>query len=271
MSGFKVFILNWVLQMIQGFDTNVDKAVTVLTQDIFAGSMYTMAQGIANVVTPVALTIITIAFLVEFLKITIKMDVLKYEYGLRVFFKLVFAKVAIDISFQLLTAIYATGAEWITSAGATNSSLGSAVGTAIQTIIANMTWYEALGLVSTMGTSFLAIEIAGLIVIVIAYARMFELLIYISVAPLPCAFIPMEESRIPKKYFLSFAGVCLQGLFIIISIKLYQAICTDAIIPAVQSSSALSDISFNMLMGALVLVMAVVKSGSWAKSILDAM
>ncbi|WP_298203017.1 hypothetical protein [Desulfosporosinus sp.] len=100
---------------------------------------------------------------------------------------------------------------------------------------------------------------------------MFELLIYVAIAPLPCAFLPMEDSRIPKKYFLSFAAVCLQGLFIIISIKLYQAICVDTLIPAVQSSTALSDIAFNMLLGALVLVMAVVKSGTWAKSILDAM
>lgn len=260
--------------MINGFDGNVQKSIDVLTKDIFSSGMYTTAQGIANVVTPIALTIITICFLIEFLKITIKMDVLKWEYGLRVFFKLVFAKVAIDVSFRLLTAIYATATEWITAAGTTGGTLGSSVGTAITTIIANMTWYEALGLVCTMGISFLAIWLSGMIVIVIAYARMFELLVYVSVAPLPCAFLPMEDgagSRIPKKFFLTFASVCLQGLFIIISIKLYGAICESTIIPAVQSSSALADISFNMLMGALVLVMAVVKSGSWAKSILDAM
>ncbi len=270
MSKFRTFILDWILQMIQGFDGNVNKAVQVLTTDIFGNSMYTMAQGIAHIITPFALTIITIIFLIEFIKITVKMDILKYEYLVRIFFKLVLAKVSIDMSFMLLSAIYATGAEWINRAGATNSTLGNATGTALATIIQNMTWYEALGLVSTMGISFLAIWISGMVVIVIAYARMFELYVYMSASPLPCAFLPMEESRIPKRFFLSFAGVCLQGLFIIIAIKLYQAVCVDTIIPAVQSSSALSDIAFNMLLGALVLVMAVVKSGQWAKAILDA-
>lgn len=271
MGGFRDYILSWVLQMVQGFDTNVARAVRVLTGDIFNGSMYTMAKGIADIITPVSLTIITIAFLIEFLKITIKMDVLKWEYGLRVFFKLVFAKVAIDVSFTLLMAIYATAAEWILKAGAINSTLGTAVASAMKPIIAGMTWYQALGLVSTMGIAFTAVWISGMVVVVIAYARMFELLIYVAIAPLPCAFLPFEDSRIPKKYFLSFAAVCLQGLFIIISIKLYQAICVDTLIPAVQSSTALSDIAFNMLLDALVLVMAVTKSGSWAKSILDAM
>ena len=201
---------------------------------------------------------------------TAKMDVLKWEYLLRVIFKLIFAKVAIDMSFSLLSAIYATGAEWIQGAGTTGSDLGSSVGAALTTILTGMTWYEALGLVCTMGISFLVIWIAGLVIIVMAYARSFELLIYIAAAPLPCAFMPLEQSRITKKFFLSFAGVVLQGLFIILSIKLYQAICVSAIIPAVQSSTELSDISFNMLLGAIVLVMAVIKSGSIAKSILDA-
>jgi len=122
-----------------------------------------------------------------------------------------------------------------------------------------------------MGISFLVIWLAGLIIIVMAYARAFELLIYIAVAPLPCAFVPLEHSRITKKFFLSFAGVVLQGLFIILSIKLYQAICVSAIIPAVNAATELSEISFNMLLGSIVLVMAVIKSGSFAKSLMDAM
>ena len=269
MSAFRQFILDWILSMINGFDETVANSVDVLTEDIFTGGMFTMAQSISNVIKPIALTIIAICFVIEFIKVTAKMDMLKFEYVLRVFFNLVFAKVAIDMSFRLLTAIYATGAEWIQGAGTTGSDLGSSVGAALTTIITGMSWYEALGLVCTMGISFLVIWLSGLVIIVMAYARSFELLIYIAVAPLPCAFAPLEHSRITRKFFLSFAGVVLQGLFIILSIKLYQAICVSAIIPAVQSSTELGDISFNMLLGAIVLVMAVVKSGSFAKSILD--
>jgi hypothetical protein len=273
LDGFKIFVLDWALSVLNGFDNNVKTCVGVLTQDIFSNSMYTMAQGIANVITPIALDIIVICFLIEFIKITMQFDVLKWEFALKVFFKLALARAAIDFSFQGLMAIYATVAEWVTKSGSTGSPLGSQVSTALTTILQNMNPLEVLGLMCTMGLCFIAIQLSGIIVIVTAYARTFELLINVSISPLACAFLPMSEngaSRITKKYFLNFAGVCLQGLFIIISIKLYGAVCQATIIPAVQSSTGISDISFNMLLGSLVLVMAVVKSSSWAKALFDA-
>lgn len=259
--------------MINGFDGNVKTSVAVLTQNIFSSSMYTTAKNIANVITPFALTIISICFFIEFIRLTMRMDILKWEYVIMLFFKVVVAKCLISCSYKLLVAIYATAAEWITKAGSSTSTLGSQVGTALAVIIKKMGFFEVLALVCSMGISFLAIWIAGMIIVVIAYARMFELLVYVSVSPLPFSFLMLSDgggSRITKKFIFSFASVCLQGLFIIISIKLYSAICVAAIIPAVHSASSLSDISFNMLLGALVLVMAVVKSSSWAKNVLDA-
>ncbi len=270
LNAFKESIIAWVLQMVSGFDSNVTQAVKVLTKDIFSGNLYSLAVSISNIIKPVALTIITICFLIEFIKITIKMDVLKWEYLLKVFFKLVFAKVAIDISFKLLSAIYATAAEWIAATGVTGGTLGATVSVALRNCLKDASWYQALALVCTMGIAFLGIWISGMIVVVIAYARMIELIVYLSASPIPCAFLPVEESRIPKKFFLSFASICLQGLFIIISIKLYQVICSDTLIAAISNTSNLSDIAFNMLMGSLILVMSVIKSGQWAKNILDA-
>ncbi len=269
MDWLKQFVLNWVLEMVNGFDSHIATAVSVLTTDVFSGSIYSMAQSIQSVVQPIALVIISLCFFIEFLRLTITMDIIKPEFFFRVFFKLAIAKAAIEVSFTLLSAIYATGSEWITSVGNVGSTLGSQVGLALSNILSSLNDFQALGLVITMGMAFFAVWVSGMMVIVIAYARMFELVIYLAISPLPCALLPAEGSRITKKYFLSFASVCLQGLFIIVSIRLFQAVCSDSIIKAVQSASALSDIAFNMLLGALVLVVAVVKSGSWAKAILD--
>lgn len=274
MNSLKQFIIDWIISVISKFDGSVESAVNVLTQNVFTGDMYNMAIGISNVIKPIALTIVGLCFVIEFIKITIRMDILKWEYGLTLFFKLVFAKAAMDISVDFLMAIYATAAEWIERTAQAGGTLGAEVGAAIQSSIENMGWQEALGLVCTMGICFLGIWICGIILVVIAYARMFELLIYISVSPLPCAFLPMEDSgatRIARRYFTTFAAVCLQGLFMVISIKLYQAICTSTIIPLVQGTTEMSEVMFNMLIGALVLVMAVIKSASWAKSIMDAL
>lgn len=257
--------------MVSGFDSTVQNSVNVLTENVFTHGMYGMARNISDIIKPFALIIITLCFLLEFLNLTIKMDILKWEYGARVVLKFVMAKVAIDVSFELLYAIFATGTEWIQLVGDASGSLGEAVKLSLRDLIQDMKAFEALALVCTMGISFIVVWISGIIVTVMAYARMFELLIYIAVAPLPCAFIPMEGSRISKKFFLSFAGVVLQGLFIILSIKLYQGLCSSLLVPAVQASTDMTIIAFNMLLGAIVLVVSVVKSGSLAKSILDGM
>ena len=272
MGKFKDWIVNWLTSMLAGFDGNVETAVRVLTEDIFtpANGMFQIAQDISNVIKPVALVIITILFLIEFLQITIKMDILKWEYALRVFAKFVLAKATIDVSVALMEAIYATASEWIVGSGSVGSSLGATVGLAIAPTLTNISWYEALGLVTTMMLPFLGVWLVGLMIVVMAYARTFELMIYIAVSPLPCAFLVSENIRMTKRFFLSFASVCLQGLFIIISIKLYERICTTAILSAITSSTNISDIAFNMLLGALVLMMAVTKSGTWAKAIMDA-
>lgn len=273
MNSLKDWIISFIVSTIKTFDNNVNKSVGVLTEDIFKGDMYNMAKSISDIIIPIALTIITICFLIEFLKLTIKMDVLKWEYLLRVFFKFVFAKVCIDVSYSLLSTIYATASEWITKVGSSTSTLGNTIATTLESELKKLSAFEVLGVGISMLFVFIASWVISILIMVIAYARSFELLAMLSVSPLPCAFLPVEDgpsSRIPKKFFLSFAAVSLQGLFIIISIKLYSALCSNTILTNISSAN-ITEIGYNLLLGALVLIMAVIKSGSWAKSILDAM
>lgn len=272
----KEFIANWIKNNLNDLDSNVANVVSILSSNFWGSgnAWYDFAKAVSAIIEPIALTIITICFLIEFLKITIQMDILKWEYALKVFFKFVFAKVCIDVSFKLLGAIYATGAEWIASVGTSASTIGSTAWTAIETEINGYNFMDMLGLVVSMGLIFLAIWVVSLIVQVVAYARKFELVIYLAVAPLPCAFLPLEDgggSRIPKKYILTFASICLQGLFIIMSIKLYGMLCNEEIQATITAGGNVGTIAGQLLIASLVLVMAVVKSSSWARSILDAM
>ncbi len=272
----KEFIKNWIQSILLSLDGNIQKVVSILSNDFWkpGNAWYDFAISISTVIEPISLTIVTICFLIEFLKITINMNVLKWEYGTKVIIKFILAKVCIDVSFTLLGAIYATCAEWISSVGTSASTVGNTAWTVIETEIDGYGFMETLGLVVSMGLIFLAIWLVSLMVQVIAYARKFELVIYLAVAPLPCAFLPLEDnnmSRIPKKYVFSFASVCLQGLFIIMSIKLYGVLCNEEIQATISAGGNVGDIAGQILIASLVLIMAVVKSSSWAKSILDAM
>ena len=268
MGKFKDFIISWILENVGGFDTKISDVSTILTQDIFSGDIYTLVMQVFNIVKPISLTIIGIIFFIELLKLTIKTEVLEPKYMLTVFFKLCFAKACIDGSIYLLSAIYATATEWITGIGSTNTGMSSAKDLLESSLNAMGKW-EVLGLAVSVGVMVLAVGGIAMLIKAIAYARVFELSVYLAIAPLPCAFLPMENSRIPKKYFLTFASVSLQGVFIILSTKLYGVICSSAIMDLITSDSATTtDMINNIFMGAIVLLMAVIKSGSWAKGIL---
>lgn len=264
----------WIHNNLTSMDVNIRRIIEILTVNFMSAGnpWYDFAIQIKTIVQPIALTIVVICFLVEFLKITVQMDILKWEYGLKVMFKFVLAKVCMDGAFYLLGAIFTTSMEWINSIGTVGGSVGADTWNTIQPIVSRYNMFEMLGVAISLGIMFLAVWAVSLAVQIMAYARKFEIIIYLAIAPLPCAFLPLEgggASRIPQKYILTFASVCLQGVFMIMSVKLFNVLCTESINTAIRSGTYLGGIVGELFIGVCVLLMAIVKSGSWAKSVLD--
>lgn len=268
-DALKDIIEDWLTSM----DDNTRHIKTILTEDWFkAGNdWYDFAVGVQGIIETIALLIITLIFLVEFLKITIRMDVLKWEFLLKCFFKLVFAKVCIDISADLLSAIYTTGVEWIDGVSNRGGDAGALIWDAVETKISGMGMLALLGFFISSGIMFLVMWVISLVVEVIAYARKFELTIYTAIAPLPCAFLPSEDggNRIAKKFFLSFSAICLQGMFMMMSLKLHGLLIEKTIEKAIDRGEPLTTVIGEALLCTIVMVMAVIKSGGWAKNVLD--
>ncbi|GHU55743.1 hypothetical protein AGMMS49975_17980 [Clostridia bacterium] len=275
MTPFKDAIKDLIAAMLVNFDSAITSAVEVLTTDIFESAFAGTATAIAEVVAPVAASIAALCFMIEFLKCTVKADIIKWEYAVRMMCKLAIAASAIQVAPKLLKFIYITGAGWISGVGAVGAGeFGSSVYGHIETILSKMNWAQALGFAVSMLVAFLALFVAGILVHVMAYVRMFEILIHMAVSPIPCAFLPLEDSvfgAIPKKFVMSFTAAVMQGLFILISIVMFQALCSNIILTAMESATGMAGltlVSSGMLLGSLVLVVAVMKSGAWAKSIL---
>lgn len=199
--------------------------------------------------------------------------------------KMVLAKVCIDIAPTFLQACYAQAQDWITGLSSGGSTLGNTTVTYLTPLVQNVSGFgNILGMFLSTFIVLMAIKICGLMVQVIAYGRMFELYVYLVVSPLPCAFMPLGNgdgggvSRITSKFFKSFIAVCLQGVMMIIVIRIFDVVMGNAILTTLgaaagnaDANAAITDLIYTMLLGAIALVMAVVKSGSWAKGILDAM
>jgi len=267
-------VIEFIRNLFLSLDADIALAISTLQQDWFRpGNLwYQIGRGIQGVIEPVALTIVSICFVIEFLKITIQMDILKWEYALKCFFKLVFAKVCIDMSTELLSAIYATSAEWIGGVGVGVVDIGAVTWGRISSSVQGGGLLEIIGVFLSCGIIFIGIKAIAIVIQVMAYARKFELCILMAIAPLPCAFLPLEDggaSRIPKKYIMTFASSCLSGLFMIMSFRLYSVMVDETIRNQVYLLSDVGAIVGQTLLATLVLLMAIIKSGSWAQKILD--
>ena len=288
MGGLKETLLNLIKSAMKGFDSMVSNAQNVLTGGAFdTNSVWSSVLNLSNALKPFCYVVIGICLLIEIAQVAAKVDIIKWEHGLKLCVKMVFAKLCIDIAPTFLRACYNQASMWIISATGTGNytNLGSLMTTEIESQISSINGiWAVIGLLASCLLLSMAVKICGLLIQVIAFGRMFELYVYLAVSPLPCSFFPLGDgagggmSRITVKFFKNFIAVCLQGVMIIICIRIFYMIVGTAITALVGTATAgtdpttvVTDLCYTMLMAGIVLVMAVAKCGSWAKGIMDAM
>ena len=288
MDALKQSMLNMIKSALNGFDSMVDSAQTVLTGGAFnTSAVWNSVVTLSNALKPFCYIVIGICLLIELAQVAAKVDIIKWEHGLKFCVKMVFAKLCIDIAPTFLRACYNQATIWINKATSVGSytNLGNLMTREVETQIASISGiWSVIGLLASCLLLSMAVKICGLLIQVIAFGRMFELYVYLAVSPLPCAFFPMGDgsgggiSRVTMKFFKSFIAVCLQGVMIIICIRIFYMIVGSALtalistaIGGADATTVVSDLCYTMLMAGIVLVMAVAKCGSWAKGIMDAM
>jgi len=284
MNALRDMLLNFILNTLDSFDDMTAESVAILSEGELG---WGLVVDLTEALKPVCLVIITICLLIELAQVLSKVDILKWEHGLKVCVKLVLAKVMIDNAPTLLKACFRQAIAWMDVvvnaplAGAAN--LYDLASTTVVSLVNSVSGlWAVLGLFISVFIVVLAIKLCGIIIKVIAYGRLFELYVYLAISPLPCAFFPLGTgdgggfSRITGKFLRSFAAICLQGVMMVTCMRVFGVIINSALTAAVNNAASLtgavavSEVIFALLVGTIVLVMSVVKSGSWAKSILDA-
>lgn len=272
------------------WDSMVADAEGVLTNAAFdTGQAWEAVEKVSEVLKPFCYFVIGLCCLIELAQVAAKVDLIKWEHGLKLGVKMVFAKLIIDIAPRFLRACYEQANEWITGTLALGAeqSIGAMMAEQVRIQLDGLTsgLLTEIGLFVIFVLIGLAIGACALVILAIAYGRMFELYVYLAVSPLPCAFFPLGDgsggglSRITTRFFKSFIAVCLQGVMIVVCLRLFNVIIASNIEETVKGiqmqgndpAAAVMEMGFMALLGAIVLVMSVSKCGSWAKSIIDAM
>lgn len=261
-------IINNIIEKSFGsWDSTLNQIIWFLTQSPadFNAITYSMIQGVYNALLPVAYNLLALFFLIELLSKSATLEVMKWEQVAKILFKMVLAKVIIENTFGFLEIIFSIATSTIIRADSALSALGSTASIVreVKDSVPDDFWGQLGFFISFLPYS-LFMDITKMIVQIIAFGRMIEIYILTAIASLPIAtFTSSSLQNIGKKFFQNYAGVCLQGLFILLIVKLYGAITAGV---AMTGGGVVG----KMLLTSLVTVTLLVKSGTWAKQITGA-
>lgn len=247
--------------------------------------------NVSEIVVGVALPLCTLFFLLEFFKKSMDLQWVKWENIFLFMIKVIFAKIILENSMGIMEWIYTV---FNNLAINVNTALG--VGGSgfldVRDKADDPIRWDACRLFLTQeecefyrddggfwGLSRLlkiielmpSIWIAqGVMMVtgVVIFARVFEVMVYTMVAPIPLSSFSSEEHRqIGIGFIKGYAAVCLQALMIVVMFAAFAALGNE--LDSLQDSYASG--SWGILLRVILLGMGVFKSGSWAKKLSGAM
>ena len=277
----KDLLAGWVMSNLEGMFTDVnDKVDTIsgevsLTPATWYSSIFSMIENLSdNVIIPIAGIIITYVLCYELISMVIDKNNM-HDYDAGMFFKYIFkaciAVMLLSRVSDIVLAVFDVGSYMVSEASsAITDSTEINVGTTIQDMftaqLSTMDAGQLVGLgIETMFCTF-CMKIMSVLITVILYGRMIEIYLYVSVAPVPFATITNREwGSIGTNYIKGCIALAFQGFFIMVCVGIYAAL-----VSSISLSTDLHSALWQVMAYTVVLCFTMFKTGSLAKSIMNA-
>ena len=239
----------------------------------FSPSIYHMIQNLSeNVIMPIAGMILTFIACYELIQLVISHNNMA-NFETWIFFKWVFktfvAVTLITNTMNITMAIFDVTQHVVNQAGGIINGSTSVDASILSSMQSNLETMEVGALISiflqTLVMQFF-IKILGALIFVIVYARMIEIYLMVSLAPIPFAtFGNKEQSMIGQNYFRSLMALGFQGFLIMVCVGIYAAL-----VQAVPVSNDLIAYLWEIFGITVLLAFTLFKTGAVAKSVLHA-
>lgn len=250
---------------INSFFNSVNQTVKLLTFSLDENAnVLSIVENAANLLTGVAITVISFLFVVDLIQnVLMKMEDLRYEDIVKVIMKMLFAKMFSSYMSLLILGIYGLITNVITKVSTSVDLSDVAINIVNNIKVPEGFINSAIFLICNI-FPIIVLQLAGIIIKVMAYARMFEFFVLVAISPIASSFLPYKgTSDITKKFILGVVSVLLQGLVMLISIQIYAKLMEN-FTPDVSSTLTLLLQTTTM---SCVLLMAISSSGKWAKQV----
>ena len=235
-------------------------------------NIFNLIQNLAEtVILPIAGLIITYILCIELITMVTEKNSMQ-EVDTFMFFKFFFkAWVAVFIvahTFDITMAIFDMAQHVVSGAAGV---IGGNTNIDIDAAIAAMN-LDAMGIpellllmLETFIVSFL-LRIMGIVITVILYGRMIEIFLACSIAPIPLATMTHKEwGQMGNNFLRSLLALAFQGFFLMVCVGIYAVLVNDMIVATNIHLAIFSLAGYTVL-----LVFAMMKSGSLARSIFNA-
>ncbi|MBQ1840296.1 MAG: type IV secretion system protein, partial [Atopobiaceae bacterium] len=242
-------------------------------------TMYSIARGVWEVaILPIGCGVLSFVFTVQLIKISQKMDGNASMPGVKeVVFLLVFFAVFLFIiqnSFDIMQSIYEVTKLAIDRVAGMFGA-GGAVDLSQVSIATTEDDVAALiGMIVIALISWLVVLVAYIVALVVCWARAIQLYIMAAFAPIPLSLMALDETRqMGVNYIKNFVSVCLAGIIILVLLVSFPIVlgglnAASVGVPVIDSVIGGLSYALQYLAMCILLILALVKSGSWARDIM---
>lgn len=239
----------------------------------FSPAVYNMIRTLSeNVIMPIAGLILTFIACYELIQLVIGHNNLA-NFETWIFWKWIFktfvAVTLITNTMNITMSVFDVAQHVVSQAGGLIGGTTAIDGSTLATMQSNLEAMDIGPLLSILLQSFVVqflMYLLSALIFVIVYARMIEIYLMVSLAPIPFAtFGNREQSMIGQNYLRSLFALGFQGFLIMVCVGIYAVL--------IQSVAFSSDIIGSLwgVMGyTILLAFTLFKTGAVAKSILHA-
>lgn len=272
-------LINGIMNNVSNTFDSVNRQVGQIATEVgrtpanFSPAIFNMIRNISeNVIMPIAGMILTFIACYELIQLVISHNNLA-NFETWIFFKWTFktfvAVYVVSNTMNITMAVFDVAQHVVSRSGGIIVGSTAIDASALRTIQATLQATDTGSLFAIFLQSFIVqflIYVLSVLIFVIVYARMIEIYLMVSLAPIPFAtFGNREQAMMGQNYLRSLFALGFQGFLIMVCVGIYAVL--------IQTVSFTSDIIASLwgVMGyTVLLVFTLFKTGSVAKSILHA-
>ena len=275
---FKELLIGGIQANLESMFLDINNQVASVASDVgqtpmgWNGEVFNFIKTINNnVIIPIAGLIITAVLCIELINLVMQKNNMHDSDTFELFKYIIKMWVAVYLvthAFDFSMAVFDVAQSLVNqAAGVINTSAVVSVDQVAEMValLADKGIGELIMILLETSLVKISNQAISLIITVVVYGRMFEIYIYSSVSAIPFATMGNKEwGQIGNNYIKGLFALGLQGLFLIICLGVYAVLVKTISITDIHTSI------FMVLAYALLLGLTMLKTGTLAKSILNA-